>query len=99
MFYLGVVSTARLTHATPAALYAHTCNRAWECDSILTLDIGNFTLAPDEDLHDIAYQFAKGDVGPKLKVALAGGYPAFFPKDMKETLASRVSFINGVSFI
>ena len=29
----GVVSTARITHATPAAMYAHTPNRDWESDS------------------------------------------------------------------
>ena len=28
----GVVSTARITHATPAATYAHTANRDWETD-------------------------------------------------------------------
>ncbi|XP_071805882.1 intestinal-type alkaline phosphatase 1-like [Asterias amurensis] len=27
------VSTARVTHATPAALYAHSPHRDWECDS------------------------------------------------------------------
>ncbi|MEZ5668642.1 MAG: alkaline phosphatase [Alphaproteobacteria bacterium] len=29
----GVVSTARITHATPAATYAHTPVRDWEADS------------------------------------------------------------------
>lgn len=29
----GVVSTARITHATPAAAYAHTPNRDWENDA------------------------------------------------------------------
>ncbi len=28
----GVVTTARLTHATPGACYAHTANRDWESD-------------------------------------------------------------------
>ena len=28
----GVVSTARLTHATPAACYAHSPDRGWESD-------------------------------------------------------------------
>jgi alkaline phosphatase len=30
---VGVVSTARLTHATPATVYAHAPDRAWEADS------------------------------------------------------------------
>ncbi|XP_071805870.1 alkaline phosphatase-like [Asterias amurensis] len=29
----GFVSTARVTHATPAALYAHSPHQDWECDS------------------------------------------------------------------
>ena len=29
---MGFVSTARVTHATPAALYAHTPERNWESD-------------------------------------------------------------------
>jgi len=28
----GFVTTARVTHATPAALYAHIADRGWECD-------------------------------------------------------------------
>jgi alkaline phosphatase len=31
--HTGVVTTTRVTHATPAALYAHSNNRDWECDS------------------------------------------------------------------
>merc|ERR1719304_110635 len=30
---VGVVSTARITHATPGAVYSHTANRDWESDS------------------------------------------------------------------
>ena len=26
----GIVTTSRITHATPAALYAHSANRNWE---------------------------------------------------------------------
>ena len=36
----GLVSTARLTHATPAAAYAHTPNRRWESDyDIITKNV------------------------------------------------------------
>lgn len=31
--HTGVVTTTRVTHATPAALYAHSNHRDWECDS------------------------------------------------------------------
>ena len=32
----GFISTARATHATPAALYAHSADRSWESDKDLT---------------------------------------------------------------
>ena len=31
----GFVTNSRLTHATPAALYAHSANRDWECDAFV----------------------------------------------------------------
>ena len=31
----GFVTNARLTHATPAALYAHSASRDWECDAFV----------------------------------------------------------------
>jgi alkaline phosphatase len=31
--HTGIVTTTRVTHATPAALYAHSNHRDWECDS------------------------------------------------------------------
>ena len=31
----GFISTARATHATPAALYAHSADRSWESDKDL----------------------------------------------------------------
>ena len=34
----GIVTTARVTHATPAALYAKTAHRDWECDKKLPGD-------------------------------------------------------------
>ena len=69
----GVVSTARLTHATPAATYAHTPVRDWEADSNQPLGCG---------VKDIARQLI--EVSPKvrssLKVALGGGRTYFLPK-------------------
>ena len=34
----GIVTTARITHATPAALYAHSAERYWEGDLLLPRD-------------------------------------------------------------
>ena len=44
----------RLTHATPAALYAHSANRNWECDAA----INDYTTSSDEiSLKDQVIQF------------------------------------------
>ncbi len=69
----GVVSTARITHATPAANYAHTPVRDWEADSNEPAGCG---------VKDIARQLI--EVSPtvrnSLKVALGGGRTYFLPK-------------------
>jgi alkaline phosphatase len=70
----GVISTARLTHATPAATYAHTSNRDWE---------SNAQLPEHTQVKDIAAQlidnFGRGGVGDGLEVALGGGRTKFLP--------------------
>ena len=82
----GVVSTARLTHATPAATYAHTAVRDWEADS----DQNNFFAASVADcrargvpvVKDIARQLIElsPTVRNSLKVAMGGGRTYFLPK-------------------
>jgi alkaline phosphatase len=66
----GVVSTARLTHATPAACYAHTSDRDWE---------GDKDLPPDATVPDIARQLIEFPFGNGLEVALGGGRENFLP--------------------
>lgn len=61
----GFVTTTRLTHATPAALYAHTANRDWECDASLG--------SHGHGCRDIAKQFVEDTPGRDINVALAGG--------------------------
>ena len=69
----GVVSTARITHATPAGAFAHTPNRDWE-DSAST---------PDEaealGCIDIARQMIQMPNGDGLDVILGGGRGQFLP--------------------
>jgi alkaline phosphatase len=73
----GVVTTARLTHATPAATYAHTSNRDWEANSNLPAD------AVAGGVKDIAAQmidnFGAGGIGDGLEVALGGGRTYYLP--------------------
>ena len=68
----GVVSTARLTHATPAATYAHTPMRDWEADVDLPAGCG---------VKDIARQLIEvfPVVRASLKVAMGGGRTNFMP--------------------
>ncbi len=80
----GIVSTARLTHATPAALYAHTAARDWESDADLpTTDVN--TGAPcrgaASGVKDIARQLIEASpaVRASLKVAMGGGRSYFLP--------------------
>lgn len=67
----GVVSTARLTHATPAACYAHSAHRDWETDANLTKD------ARDSNFPDIARQLVEFSYGDGLEVAFGGGRTKF----------------------
>lgn len=68
---LGIVSTARITHATPAAVYARSVNRDWEGDSAIPEDQRGLGCS------DIARQL----VATPFDVALGGGSVAFFGKD------------------
>jgi alkaline phosphatase len=85
----GIVSTARITHATPAALYAHTAVRDWEADANLPLTDVN-TGAPcrgsSTAVKDIARQLIElsPTVRSSLKVALGGGRTYFLPNTVTD---------------
>ncbi|PPD33497.1 MAG: alkaline phosphatase [Methylomonas sp.] len=66
----GIVSTARITHATPAACYAHSSERDWESDA---------QMPGDASVSDIAKQLVNFSVGNGLEVALGGGRSMFLP--------------------
>jgi alkaline phosphatase len=67
----GVVTTARLTHATPAATYAHSADREWENDSKLNAS------AREKGCLDIARQLIQFNHGDGIEVALGGGRENF----------------------
>ena len=69
----GVVTTARLTHATPAGAYAHTPDRDWECDADLP------AAASRAGERDIATQLVWMSAGDGIDVALGGGRAQFLP--------------------
>lgn len=66
----GVVSTARITHATPAANYAHTPERNWEADSNQPTGCA---------VPDIARQLIEFNTGNGIEVVLGGGRDYFRP--------------------
>ncbi|GGI84861.1 alkaline phosphatase [Shewanella gelidii] len=81
----GIVSTARITHATPAATYAKSADRNWEDVSDMPAD------ALTAGCEDIASQLVNFEANLEsryagldvngLEVAMGGGRRHFLPKD------------------
>ncbi|KAH8283353.1 hypothetical protein KR054_008855 [Drosophila jambulina] len=70
----GLVTTTRVTHASPSGVYAHVADREWENNAVLEEACGEQA----EGLQDIAVQLIHGEVGSKLKVMLGGGKRSFY---------------------
>jgi alkaline phosphatase len=94
----GIVTTARLTHATPAATYAHSPDRDWEDVS----DMPASAIA--QGCMDIADQFVHfkekieqeyGVSVDGIDVAMGGGRRHFLPKDAAFNSPDAVSAIEG----
>ncbi|MEM7328559.1 MAG: alkaline phosphatase [Pseudomonadota bacterium] len=62
----GILSTARLTHATPASTYAESANRNWEDDTSFGSDGAG-------GCQDIAAQLIDWPAGNGFEVAMGGG--------------------------
>jgi len=69
----GIVTTTSVTHATPAALYAHCPERDWENDTLMTPE------ARAADFPDIARQLIEFSHGDGIEVVLGGGEQYFRP--------------------
>jgi alkaline phosphatase len=70
----GLVTTTRITHATPAATYAHSPDRDWEYDDAV----------PKEDRQeckDIAKQLIENVPGKNINVVFGGGSSYFIPNN------------------
>ncbi|XP_041981092.1 alkaline phosphatase, tissue-nonspecific isozyme isoform X2 [Aricia agestis] len=66
----GFVTTMRVTHATPAPMYAHSAARQWECDA---------AMPRDTKCKDHARQLVEDWPGRDLQVILGGGRQGFVP--------------------
>lgn len=95
----GVISTARITHATPAATYAKSADRNWE-------DISDMNQEDiDEGCKDIADQLVNFESNLEarfvgldvdgIEVVMGGGRRHFLPKDAAFNSADAVSSVEG----
>lgn len=75
----GVVTTMRITHATPAASYAHVPHRWWEADMNIKAD--KYQPFGEEECKDIARQLIEDSPGNEFNVILGGGRRNFVPID------------------
>ncbi len=82
----GIVSTARITHATPAATYAKSADRNWEDNSDMPaaaieagcVDIAAQLVGFEENLKA---RYPKADNINGIEVVMGGGRRHFLPKD------------------
>ncbi|KAF1696656.1 alkaline phosphatase [Pseudoxanthomonas koreensis] len=74
----GIVTTARLTHATPAATWAHSPDRNWENDTDLPPE------AVAAGCTDIARQMVATPFGHGPQVLLGGGRGEFMPVEARD---------------
>ena len=72
---VGIVSTARLTHATPASVYAHAADRNFEDDS---------KLPEGCTVPDIASQLIESMKSGEVDLALGGGRRHFLPDTVED---------------
>ncbi|KAH8418202.1 hypothetical protein KR222_000597, partial [Zaprionus bogoriensis] len=77
--WAGLVTTARVTHASPAGVYAHVANRNWEHDGRITKD----NCSPELNT-DIARQLVEWPVGRDLRVVLGGGRSYFRDQQLRD---------------
>ncbi|MEL6860289.1 MAG: alkaline phosphatase [Pseudomonadota bacterium] len=73
----GIISTARITHATPASTYAESANRNWEDDT-------SFGNADRTGCADIASQLIDWPEGDGFEVAMGGGRQHFLTVEMTD---------------
>lgn len=80
----GVVTTTRITHASPSGVYAHIAHRDWENDQEVRNDCGT-----NSGVEDIAYQLINGEVGSKLDFVMGGGRKHFIDSQLYENGARK----------
>lgn len=74
----GIVTTTRVTHATPAAAYAHAPERAWEADSDLPQTV------VEQGCKDVAEQLVAFRHGDGIDLVMGGGRTNFRPIEITD---------------
>lgn len=74
----GVVTTARVTHATPGATFTHSANRNWEKDADMP------AAARDAGCVDIARQLVETRFGSGFDALMGGGRENFMPVSQRD---------------
>ena len=69
----GLVTTTRVTHASPGGLYSHTAHRDWENDAAINIACEG----TDQKPMDIAHQLIYNDESKNFRVILGGGRREF----------------------
>jgi alkaline phosphatase len=95
----GIISTARITHATPAATYAKSAERNWEDNSDMSaaavaagcVDIASQLISFE---HDMQSRFSGAKVNG-IEVVLGGGRRHFLPKDATFNSTDAASAVEG----
>ncbi|XP_053675176.1 alkaline phosphatase, tissue-nonspecific isozyme-like [Anopheles nili] len=90
----GIVTTTRVTHASPAGTYAHTASREWECDADVVRTGGDPAHCPD-----IATQLIYGETGKNFRVILGGGRRKLLPRTVKDEEGIRGQRLDGANLI
>lgn len=90
----GIVTTTRITHASPAGSYANVANRDYECDA----DVIKYNGDPVQ-CGDIATQLINGFTGREFNVILGGGRSKFLPVDVTDEDGKRGERLDGLNLI
>lgn len=87
---VGIVSTARITHATPASVYAHSADRNFEDNSKLPDGCGQ---------KDIAAQLIDAMKDGRIDVAMGGGRRHFIEADVADEEGKNGKRTDGMNLV
>ncbi|KAJ2940327.1 hypothetical protein O0L34_g1 [Tuta absoluta] len=93
----GIVTTTRVTHASPSGTFAHTAERDWESDADVAEDC--IDVPSDARQEDIALQLVHSYPGNQFKVILGGGRRAFLPNTTVDEEGSLGNRLDGRNLI